>query len=120
MKKLKIYFHKNTTGYTDAAIEWEVEQKNLRDFYLQLDGSFYNVSAIQPYRHIQEVQDSIERKGFSSIDVHEFIIKDVSRDTILRIVPLLIKEGFLNKQKAMTSAEVEDLELTLVAEIDLL
>jgi hypothetical protein len=119
MKKLKIYFHTNTTDYTNEAIEWEVEQKNWRGFYLQLDDSFYSVSAIQPNRHNQEVQDLVDKNGLAIIDINEFIIKDVSKETIVKTVPLLVKEGFLDRLMEMSETDIEQLDLTLIAEIDL-
>ena len=117
MKKLKIYFHTNTSGYDDEAVEWEVEQKNWRGFYLQLGDSFYSVSAIQPHRHNQEIEKSVAEKGYEIIDPSEFIVKDVSKETLVEIIPSLVDAGFLKHLNEMSSDEVEKLDLTLISEI---
>ena len=119
MKKLKIYFHTNNSEHDNDAVEWEiVDQKNWRGFYLQLDDFVYSVSAIGIYRHNQEMEESVDEKGFASIDIDEFVVKDVSKDTLVTVIPFLVKTGFLERLKEMSKDEVDKIDLTLVAEID--
>lgn len=119
MKKLKIYFHTNNSEYDDEAVESEiVDQKNWRSFFVQLDDSMYSVSVIDAYRHNQEMEESVGEKGFALTDIDEFVVKDVSKETLIEVMPSVVKAGFLNRLKEMSHDDVQKNELTLVAEIE--
>ena len=84
-------------GFTDRD-EWEMERKGFVYAFLECDdGRRYPVMFIDPVRHAQDVEATLQSGQPYYYEGAQVVVPEVTKPAIAKVIPHLVGEGFLER-----------------------
>ncbi|MFO0968268.1 MAG: hypothetical protein U0793_22155 [Gemmataceae bacterium] len=78
--------------------EWEMESKGYVHAFLERgDGSRYQVMFIDPVRLAQDIEATLQSGQAYYYECAQVVVPEVTVAALTRIIPNLVKEGFLDR-----------------------